>query len=67
VLGDDRFVNSVDSVTGVQRTDARAEIFESTGAPEVLSRYLIGTIIDTDGPTHARLRKLVSRAFTVRR
>ncbi|HEY4005298.1 MAG TPA: cytochrome P450 [Pseudonocardia sp.] len=67
VLGDDRFANSVDSVPGGHKTDVRARLFESLGVPEDLSRYLVGTIIDTDGPTHTRLRKLVSRAFTVRR
>jgi len=45
----------------------RAAIFEQLGIPAEFTPYLTDTILDVDGVDHARLRKLVSRTFTVRR
>ncbi|MGI5125459.1 cytochrome P450 family protein [Pseudonocardia sp. CA-107938] len=47
--------------------DARASQLRQIGMPEDAIGYLTGSIIDHDGADHTRLRKLVSRAFTVRR
>ncbi|WP_250557168.1 cytochrome P450 family protein [Pseudonocardia lacus] len=68
VLGDPRFVNDPASVReGVQVDDARRKLMAQFGLDEELAGYLTGTILDADGADHTRLRKLVSRAFTVRR
>jgi cytochrome P450 len=37
------------------------------GLDDEMTAYLAGNILNTDGADHTRLRKLVSRAFTVRR
>ncbi len=68
VLGDPRFVNDPASVrAGAPVDDARRRMMEGFGLTEELAGYLTGTILDHDGADHTRLRKLVSRAFTVRR
>ncbi|WP_433556512.1 cytochrome P450 family protein [Pseudonocardia xinjiangensis] len=68
VLGDPRFVNNPASVPGVEVNNVREKMFEDMlGLPPELSRYVTTSILDTDGADHTRLRKLVSRAFTVRR
>jgi cytochrome P450 len=68
VLGDPRFVNDPASVrTGANVDDARRRMMGQFGLTEELAGYLTGTILDHDGADHTRLRKLVSRAFTVRR
>ncbi|NMH92159.1 cytochrome P450 [Pseudonocardia bannensis] len=67
VLADPRFVNDPASVPGAAAQDIRKRLMERLGVPAELSRYLARGIIDTDPPDHTRLRKLVSRTFTVRR
>ncbi|WP_250550175.1 cytochrome P450 family protein [Pseudonocardia sp. H11422] len=67
VLGDPRFVNDPASVPGPVAVDIRRNVMESMGVPPELGEYLSGGIIDSDAPDHTRLRKLVSRTFTVRR
>ena len=65
VLGDPRFVNDPASVPGAH--DTRGNMMAALGVPPEYARYMTGTVLDTDPPTHTRLRRLVSRAFTVRR
>jgi cytochrome P450 len=66
VLSDPRFVNDPDSVPG-EATDVRRRLMASFGLTDELVAYLTNSILDRDGADHTRLRKLVSRAFTVRR
>jgi cytochrome P450 len=67
VLGDPRFVNNPAAVPGVQVDNVRDKTLEKLGIPRELAHYLTESILDADGADHTRLRKLVSRAFTVRR
>jgi cytochrome P450 len=67
VLGDPRFVNSATSVPGVPVDNVRDKLVEQVGVPRDLAHYFADSILDADGDDHTRLRKLVSRAFTVRR
>jgi cytochrome P450 len=67
VLGDHRFVNNAASVPGVEVDSMRDRMMEKVGIPRDLAHYVTGSILDMDGDDHMRLRKLVSRAFTVRR
>lgn len=68
VLGDGtRFVNDPASVPGNGTNDVRRVAMERIGIPPDLMHYLTDSIISADGAHHTRLRKLVSRAFTVRR
>lgn len=45
----------------------RRMLLEQLGVPDDLAGYLDRNILTTDGADHTRLRKLVSRAFTVNR
>lgn len=67
VLGDPRFVNDATSVPGVEVDSVRDKMVEMVGIPPEYARFITNTILDSDGERHTRLRKLVSRAFTVRR
>jgi cytochrome P450 len=67
VLGDPRFVNSATSVPGITVDSVRDKLTEIVGIPADLAHYFTDSILDADGADHTRLRKLVSRAFTVRR
>jgi cytochrome P450 len=67
VLNDPRFVNNPANAPGVEAVSRRDRLMEQFGIPPDLAGYLAETILVSDGATHTRLRKLVSRAFTVRR
>ncbi|MBO0877251.1 MAG: cytochrome P450 [Pseudonocardia sp.] len=67
VLSDPRFVNNPASVPGAPVMDVRELYIEKYGLPREYARYMADSILAMDPPDHARLRKLVSRAFTVRR
>jgi cytochrome P450 len=67
VLSDPRFVNSARSVPGVTVDSVRDKMIEQVGIPADVAHYFADSILDYDGEDHSRLRKLVSRAFTVRR
>ncbi|MBB6172853.1 hypothetical protein HNR23_002913 [Nocardiopsis mwathae] len=66
VLSDPRFANDSASVPGVE-TNERTALMRHFGIPEDYIPYLAESVLDADGADHTRLRKLVSRAFTVRR
>jgi hypothetical protein len=66
VLSDPRFVNDPDSVPG-EASDVRRRLMATFGLTDELIGYLTDSVLDHDGADHTRLRKLVSRAFTVRR
>ena len=67
LLTDTKFVTSPAELPGGDQSSARERLLRSFGVSEDLVQYLVGNMLDTDGPDHVRLRKLVSRAFTVRR
>ncbi|MBE3001430.1 cytochrome P450 [Nocardiopsis sp. HNM0947] len=67
VLSDRRFVVDPDNVPGGDTENRRAEMMRMMGVRADLVSYLTDTILDKDGVDHVRLRKLVSRTFTVRR
>jgi cytochrome P450 len=67
VLSDPRFVNSARSVPGANVDSVRDKLVEMIGIPADLAHYFTDSVLDHDGEDHSRLRKLVSRAFTVRR
>ncbi|GAA1327664.1 cytochrome P450 family protein [Pseudonocardia xinjiangensis] len=67
VLGDPRFVNSPVSTAGTDAVANRDQMFEMLGISREFVPYMTSSILDVDGIDHVRLRKLVSRAFTVRR
>jgi cytochrome P450 len=67
VLTDHRFVNDPASVPGAPAGNPIERIIETYGFDHEEARFLADSILTTDPPDHPRLRRLVSRAFTVRR
>ncbi|WP_433503927.1 cytochrome P450 family protein [Pseudonocardia halophobica] len=65
VLSDPRFVN--DPANAPDGRDTRKEMMAAIGITPELADYMTRSVLDADGADHTRLRKLVSRAFTVRR
>lgn len=66
VLADPRVVTDPTTIPGAVE-DVRTKSLLAIGVPEHLIHYLTHSIVDVDGADHTRVRKLVSRAFTVRR
>ncbi|NYH54138.1 hypothetical protein HNR06_003727 [Nocardiopsis arvandica] len=67
ILGDRRFVLDPANVTQGRVTAKRSDALDALGIRPDLITYLTESILDKDGDDHTRLRKLVSRTFTVRR
>ncbi|GAA3755147.1 hypothetical protein HDA32_004229 [Spinactinospora alkalitolerans] len=67
VLNDPRFVVDPASVPGHRAPNTRVDVMRAMGITEDMIPYLTEGMLDRDAPDHTRLRKLVSRAFTVRR
>ena len=67
VLSDRRFVNGATSVPGGGPDRVRENLAASMDVPSELAGYVTDDILSADGADHTRLRKLVSRALTVRR
>ncbi len=65
VFTDPRFFNNPGSVPG--GVDTREAMMKQLGMDDDMVGYLADNILNSDGADHTRLRKLVSRAFTVRR
>jgi len=66
ILGDRRFVLDPANVRG-EATATRSDVLSSLGIRPDLVTYLTESLLDKDAEDHTRLRKLVSRTFTVRR
>ncbi|WP_017571724.1 cytochrome P450 family protein [Nocardiopsis halotolerans] len=67
ILGDRRFVIDPANVPGRGTRSARADALRGMGVRPDLVTYMTESLLDRDGADHTRLRKLVSRTFTVRR
>lgn len=64
VLTDTRFANNPATAGG---PDIRAALMAQLGLPAEMTDHLAQNILNADGADHTRLRRLVARAFTVRR
>ncbi|MFD6953610.1 cytochrome [Nocardiopsis sp. TSRI0078] len=67
ILGDRRFVLDPANVSQGQVSARRSDALNAMGISPDLVTYLTESLLDKDGDDHTRLRKLVSRTFTVRR
>ncbi|MBR8743486.1 cytochrome P450 [Nocardiopsis sp. MG754419] len=67
ILGDRRFTVDAAGVEGGTRTLSRTDLLLRLGVEPDLIVHLTQGLLDKDGIDHTRLRKLVSRTFTVRR
>jgi cytochrome P450 len=65
VLGDSRFVTRIPPEPGAD--DPLRRNIASVGIPDEMAVYVTGWLINYNGAEHARMRKLLSRAFTNRR
>nr|AGO97144.1 cytochrome P450 [Streptomyces sp. CNT-179] len=67
ILSDHRFVVDPAHVREGGAAHSKSELLESMGITPDLAAYVTESILGMDGADHTRLRKLVSRSFTVRR
>ncbi|RJL33633.1 cytochrome P450 [Bailinhaonella thermotolerans] len=67
VLADRRFVNNPANVPGANAGNVREQLIAMRRIPPEYAKYILGSVLDSDGEDHIRLRRLVSRAFTARR
>ncbi|WP_406504798.1 cytochrome P450 [Streptomyces sp. NBC_00212] len=67
VLTDPRFVNNPDAMPESEAAQNRARMLAMLDIPREFYPYVSESVLDIDGERHARVRGLVSRAFTVRR
>ena len=67
VLSDPRFVKHPGNVPGVRADRLGAQLLRGEGFPESDLKYWLSRMQEYDGADHARLRGLVSQAFTARR
>lgn len=68
VLSDRRFVNNPASIAGDDVENVRIKRLMDLGLTRDQARYLVdASILDMDGDDHTRMRKHVSRTFTVKR
>ncbi|MFD6100197.1 cytochrome P450 [Nocardiopsis flavescens] len=67
VLSDRRFVVDSANLPGERTAPTRAELLAGMGMRPELIAHVTEGLLDKDGIDHLRLRKLVTRTFTVRR
>ncbi|MFI9629593.1 cytochrome P450 [Streptomyces sp. NPDC052042] len=67
VLTDPRLVNNPRNVPGMDLPHTYEQSLDAGGIPAEYVPYLVNSILSQDGADHMRLRRLSSRAFTVRR
>ena len=67
ILSDRRFVVNAENVPEGTEGASRTHALATLGIRPDLVTYLTESVLDKDGSDHTRLRKLVSRTFTVRR
>jgi cytochrome P450 len=67
VLNDPRFVNNPANVPGMTVQDLNEQLLEAHETPQEYHKYRRTRMDDFDAAEHARLRGLVSQAFTARR
>ncbi|MEV2275161.1 cytochrome P450 [Nocardiopsis sp. NPDC049922] len=67
ILSDRRFVVDPANVREGATESRKADLLEAMGITPDLAVYVTESILGMDGSDHTRLRKLVSRTFTVRR
>lgn len=67
ILSDRRFVVDTANLEGETTALSRPELLRHMGVEPDLIVYATQGVLDKDGIDHVRLRKLVSRTFTVRR
>ncbi|WP_156756346.1 cytochrome P450 family protein [Actinokineospora pegani] len=67
VLTEPVFLTNPASVPGAERKDDGPEILKQLNIPDEVVDMIAKAMMNLDGAPHARLRKLVSRAFTARR
>ena len=67
ILGDKRFVVNIANLEEKTTALSRPELLRHLGVEPDLIVYATEGLLDKDGIDHMRLRKLVSRTFTVRR